>query len=119
VNDHVNRRCPQANKYSKQLSKYSKSKMSSYSKKFVTSFLRDTVGAQSSPTGGLVRQMSIVKLFDTYALQEVKVHEPNLETYTAINIEPYSYTLEEQLVLYPSVIVHKWPVNQNVVIDVE
>lgn len=84
--------------------------MSSYSKKFVTSFLRDTVGA---------RQMSIVKLFDTYALQEVKVHEPNFDTYTAINIEPYSYTLEEQLVLYPTVIVHKWPINQNVVIDVE
>jgi hypothetical protein len=83
--------------------------MSSYSKKFVTSMMRDTLSA---------RPLSIVRLFES-PLQEVKIHEPNFETYTAINIEPYSYTLEEQLVLYPSVIVHKWPVNQNVVIDVE
>jgi hypothetical protein len=84
--------------------------MSSYSKKFVTSFLRDTVGA---------RQMSIVKLFDTYALQEVKVHEPNFDTYTAINIDPY--TMEEQLMLYPAIVVHYQPrgFQQNVVIDIE
>jgi hypothetical protein len=68
-------------------------------------------------------------------LQEVKIHEPNFpkgealmaeglmlspyDTYTAITIDPYNYTLEEQIMLYPTVIVHKWPSPQNVVIDVE
>jgi hypothetical protein len=73
--------------------------MSSYSKKFVTSFLRDTIN---------VRPFSLVRLFETTPLQEVKVHpvgEPNFETYTVVTINPY--TLEEQLIMYPVVVVHQ------------
>lgn len=65
-----------------------------FSKKFVSSFLRDSVSA---------RPMSVVRLFDP--LREVKIHEPNFETYTVVNINPY--TLEEQLILYPVVVVHQ------------
>jgi hypothetical protein len=60
----------------------------------------------------------MVRLFD-YPLNEAKVVEPNFDTHTAININPYTYTLEEQLVLYPTVIVHTWAPPKNVVIDVE
>ncbi len=86
--------------------------MSAYSKKFVTSFLRDSVN---------VRPLSLVRLFET-PLQEVKVvpaAEPNFDTHTAVNINPYTYTLEEQLVLYPTVIIHPFTVSQNIAIDVE
>lgn len=83
--------------------------MSSYSKKFVTSMMRDAISA---------RPLSMVRLFET-PLQEVKIHEPNFDTYTAITINPYNYTVEEQLMLYPTVVVHKWPLPQNVVIDIE
>ena len=86
-----------------------------FSKKFVSSFLRDSVSA---------RPMSVVRLFDP--LREVKVHEPNFETYTVVNINPY--TLEEQLMLYPvvaplnnmplSVVVHN-PPRGYIAIDVE
>lgn len=79
-----------------------------FSKKFVTSFLRDAVNA---------RPVSIVRLFET-PLSEVKVHEPNFETYSVININPY--TLEEQLMLYPIVVVHKTPgYPAPTVIDIE
>jgi len=82
-----------------------------FSKKFVTSFLRDAVSA---------RPVSVVRLFET-PLQEVKVHpagEPNMETYTVVNINPY--TLEEQLMLYPVVVVHKTPgYPAPTVIDIE
>jgi hypothetical protein len=78
-----------------------------FSKKFVSSFLRDSVTA---------RPMSVVHLFDP--LREVKVHEPNFETYSVININPY--TLEEQLILYPVVVVHQTPgYPAPVVIDIE
>jgi hypothetical protein len=80
--------------------------MSSYSKKFVSNFLRDSVN---------VRSLSVVKLFEP--LKEVKVVEPNFDTYTAINIDPY--TLEEQLIMYPMVIVHKSQGCPYTVIDVE
>lgn len=82
-----------------------------FSKKFVTSFLRDAVNA---------RPVSIVRLFET-PLSEVKVlpaGEPNFETYSVININPY--TLEEQLMLYPIVVVHKTPgYPAPTVIDIE
>jgi hypothetical protein len=81
-----------------------------FSKKFVSSFLRDSVTA---------RPMSVVHLFDP--LREVKVlpaGEPNFETYSVININPY--TLEEQLILYPVVVVHQTPgYPAPVVIDIE
>jgi hypothetical protein len=81
-----------------------------FSKKFVSSFLRDSISA---------RPMSVVRLFEP--LREVKVlpaGEPNFETYTVVNINPY--TLEEQLILYPIVVVHQtagYPA--PVVIDIE
>ena len=68
--------------------------MSSYSKKFVASFIRDYIGPYSQPK-------SIVKLFDT-SLQEVKVQAMSpYDTYTTISINPY--TLEERLNTYPVV----------------
>jgi hypothetical protein len=82
--------------------------MSSYSKKFVTSFLRDSVN---------VRPMSLVRLFDSYPLQEVKVVEPNFDTYTVVTINPL--TLEEQLSIYPVVVIHRMPGSPNTVIDIE
>jgi hypothetical protein len=82
--------------------------MSSYSKKFVTSFLRDSVN---------VRPLSLARLFDSYPLQEVKVVEPNFDTYTVITMNPV--TLEEQLSIYPVVIIHKMPGAPNTVIDIE
>lgn len=100
---------PQANQQFFQAvlpSKYSK--MSSYSKKFVTSFLRDSINTRS---------LSVVKLFEP--LKEVKVHqtEANFNSYTVINIDPY--TLEEQLIMYPMVVVHSSPGCPYTVIDVE
>jgi hypothetical protein len=91
-----------------------------FSKKFVSSFIRDSIGA---------RPMSVVRLFDP--LREVKVlpaGEPNFlkdeallspyETYSVININPY--TLEEQLIIYPVVVVHQTPGRPApVVIDIE
>ena len=82
--------------------------MSSYSKKFVTSFLRDSVN---------VRPLSLVRLFDSYPLQEVKVVEPNFDTYTVVTMNPI--TLEEQLSIYPVVVIHKMPGSPNTVIDIE
>lgn len=82
--------------------------MSSFSKKFVTTFLRDNVNA---------RPFSIVRLFES-PLKEVKVIEPNFDTYTAISINPY--TLEEQLIMYPVVVVHQAPTGcPYTVIDIE
>ncbi len=110
MNGTLNRCCPQAFQVSKLPFKYPRSKMSSYSKKFVSSFLRDSVNA---------RPMSIVRLFEP--LREVKVHpqgETNFNSYTAISINPY--TLEEQLILYPVVVVHSAPTGcPYTVIDVE
>jgi hypothetical protein len=88
----------------------------SFSKKFVSSFLRDSVA---------VRPVSLVRLFETPI--DVKVHQAApYETYTAININPS--TLEEQLMLYPivaplnnmplSVVVHR-PQSNHILIDVE
>jgi len=92
--------------------------MSSYSKKFVTSFLRDSVS---------MRSISLVKLFpmgealqspyDNYSLQEVKVVEPNYDTYTVITMNPI--TMEEQLSIYPVVVIHTMPGAPNTVIDIE
>ncbi len=86
---------------------FANSKMSSYSKKFVSSFLRDSVST---------RPLSVVRLFEP--LKEVKVVEPNFDTYTVVNINPY--TLEEQLMMYPVVVIHSAPSGcPYTVIDVE
>lgn len=92
----------------------------SFSKKFVSSFLRDSMAA---------RPISLVRLFESPASEriDVKVHQmAPYETYTAISINPY--TLEEQLMLYPvvaplnnmplSVVVHQ-PERNHILIDVE
>ena len=96
--------------------------MASFSKKFVTSFFRDSVNTQSRPAGAasLVRPLSIVRLFES-PLKEVNIipgDEPNFNNYTVININPY--TLEEQLIMYPVVVVHSSPAGcPYTVIDVE
>jgi hypothetical protein len=56
-----------------------------------------------------------VKLFEP--LKEVKVVEPNFDTYTVINIDPY--TLEEQLIMYPMIVIHSSQCCPYTVIDVE
>jgi hypothetical protein len=81
--------------------------MASFSKKFVSSFLRDSVN---------VRSISLVRLFES-PLNEVKVVEPNFESNTVVNMNPY--TLEEQLIMYPVVMVHHTPGCPYTVIDIE
>lgn len=80
-----------------------------FSKSFTSNFLRSAMSARPS----------VVKLFDTTTpLTEVTVHEPNMSTYTAISINPY--TLEEQLIMYPVVIVHDMPKPAPpIIIDIE
>lgn len=80
----------------------------SYSKKYISTFIREAINA---------RPNTVVKYFETAPLQEVKVHEPNFNTYTAIQINPY--TLEEQLIMYPTVVVHDMPRPAYVIIDIE
>lgn len=82
----------------------SSNRMSSYSKKFVTSFIRDSINIQQN------RSVSIVKLFPGHITNPY-------ETYTTININPY--TMEEQLSIYPVVIVHQMSSASNVIIDIE
>ncbi len=84
----------------------SQSKM--FSKKFFSSFIKDTLSVQT-------RSMSIIRLFET-PLQEVKVVS-DYEKYTVINID--SYTLEEQVILYPVVLVHTPVECPHTVIDME
>lgn len=80
-----------------------------FSKNFTSNFFRSAVSARPS----------VVKLFEsTTPLHEVKVHEPNFETYTVVNINPY--TLEEQIIMYPAVVVHQMPKPPApVIIDIE
>ena len=54
--------------------------------------------------------------YDSYPLQEVKVVEP-YDIYTVVTMNPI--TLEEQLSIYPVVVIHKMPGCPNTVIDVE
>ncbi len=84
----------------------SKSKM--FSKRFFSGFMKDSLSVQS-------RSMSIVRLFET-PLQEVKVVS-DYEKYTVINID--SYSLEEQVIIYPVVLVHTPVECPHTVIDVE
>lgn len=65
------------------------------------------------------KPVNLVRLLSNAPLHEVKVvAEPNFNTYTVVNINPY--TLEEQLIMYPVVVVHGSVGGcPNVVIDVE
>jgi hypothetical protein len=47
----------------------------------------------------------------------VPAGEPNFDTYTVISINPI--TMEEQLSIYPVVVIHKMPGAPNTVIDIE
>lgn len=84
----------------------SKSKM--FSKRFFSGFMKDSLSVQS-------RSLSIIRLFET-PLQEVKVVS-DYEKYTIINID--SYSLEEQVIIYPDIIVHTQVECPYTVIDVE
>lgn len=79
-----------------------------FSKKFFSSFMKDSLSVQT-------RSLSIIRLFET-PLQEVKVVS-DYEKYTVINID--SYTLEEQVILYPVVLVHTPVECPYTVIDME
>lgn len=79
----------------------------SFSKKFISSFVSDVINNYNGS--------NIVRLFAP--LQEVKVVEPNIETYTVVRIN--AYTMEEELILYPAVVVHQFPNYPSVVIDIE
>lgn len=65
------------------------------------------------------KPVNLVRLLSNTPLQEVKVvAEPNFQTYTVVNINPY--TLEEQLIMYPLVVVHGSVGGcPSVIIDVE
>jgi hypothetical protein len=67
--------------------------MSSFSKKFVSTYLSDTVNS---------RVHNVVRLFDM-PLKEVKVEDVSINSYIVIAINPY--TLEEELKTYPVVTV--------------
>lgn len=71
-------------------------------KRIINSFLRDT-----APT----KAISFTKLFEA-SLQVNEVHLNAYETYTAI-------TLEEQVMIYPTVVVHLQSNSPNTVIDIE
>jgi len=81
--------------------------MPSFTKKFLSAFLFDS---KSLPLS------TVTRLFQTVPLQEVKLMEIR-ENYAAINID--DYTLEEQLILYPTIIVHTTPLCSNTIIDIE
>ncbi len=74
----------------------------SFTKRMIASFLRDT-----NP----VRAMSLTRLFEA-PFQVNEVHLNAYETYTAI-------TLEEQVMIYPTVVVHHLPDNPITIIDIE
>ena len=78
--------------------------MFSYTKKFTSNFLRDSRS---------------LRLFDSMPLREVKVIESATDIHTVINID--TYTVEEQLMIYPTVVVHsiKNTVSANTIIDIE
>jgi hypothetical protein len=76
-----------------------------FSKKFATAFLRDAVAAPATMTG-VVHTANVVKLYQPPPLTEVRVHSTAPYSYTVVNVNPY--TLEEQLVLYPFVVVDEY-----------
>lgn len=79
--------------------------MTSITKKFLSTFLRDS--------------SSVARHFQAIPLQEVKVvenQEPQ-DAYVAINID--SYTVEEQLILYRVTVIKQVSGCPNVIIDIE
>jgi hypothetical protein len=83
-----------------------------FSKKFTTSFLRDAISAPATMTG-VAHASNVVQLYQPLA--EVRVHNPPPSRYTVVKVNPY--TLEEQLILYPSVVVDESPQSQSVVVQ--
>ncbi len=76
----------------------------SFTKRLINNFLRDT-----APT----RAMSLTRLFDIpYQVTEVYLNP--YDSYTVINV-----TMEDQVMIYPTVIVHQQPDSPNTVIDIE
>jgi hypothetical protein len=93
-------------------SKTNPSKM--FSKKFAAAFLRDAVATPATMTG-LTHTSNVVKLYQAQPLAEVRVHNPRPYSYTVVNVNPY--TLEEQLVLYPFVVVDENTPPESVVVS--
>ena len=80
---------------------------------YAAAFLRDPMGeplaklyavAAPATMTGLAHTSNVVKLYQPLA--EVRVHSPHPYSYTVVNVNPY--TLEEQLVLYPFVVVDEY-----------
>lgn len=83
-----------------------------FSKKFTTAFLRDAINAPATMTG-MAHASNVVKVYQPLA--EVRVHSPHPYSYTVVNVNPY--TLEEQLVLYPFVVVDENPPSESAVVE--
>jgi hypothetical protein len=79
--------------------------MTSYSKKIISSFVRDSMNT-----------VSIVRLFSKDEIL-TRIQESKSKTDTAININPY--TLEEQVIIYPVIVVDNKPECKNIIIDIE
>ena len=80
---------------------------------YAAAFLRDPMGeplaklyavAAPATMTGVAHASNVVKLYQPLA--EVRVHSPHPYSYTVVNVNPY--TLEEQLVLYPFVVVNEY-----------
>lgn len=94
--------------------------MFSYCKKLVSSIIRDSISDQSRSMGsmGSIGSIGIVKLLES-PLSEVKVNDmSSVDSNTIVKISSL-YTMEEELIIYPDVIVHKSKVCPYIVIDIE
>lgn len=85
-----------------------------FSKKFTTAFLRDAINAPATMTG-VAHASNVVQLYQAAPLREVRVHSPTPYSYTVVNVNPY--TLEEQLVLYPFVVVDENTPPESAVVE--
>jgi hypothetical protein len=74
-----------------------------FSKKFTTVFLRDVINTPATMTGMAHASNTVKQCQAPVPLTEVRVHNPPRYSYTVVNVNPY--TLEEQLILYPSIVV--------------
>ena len=63
-----------------------------YTKKCASSFLRDSFSTKS------------LRIFDSILLQEVKVIESVNDNHIILNIN--TYTVEEQVIIYPTVVIN-------------
>ncbi len=85
-----------------------------FSKKFTTALLRDAITAPAAMTG-VTHASNVVRLYEP--LKEVKVHQPHPHSYTVVKINPY--TLEEEVILYPFLVVDEQPQSPSVCVEIK